>query len=374
MNAVHLAEQATLGSLLLPGQDLVAVAASLRADDFAHPWHREVFATIRELHAAHEPHDAERVGRALTERLGHRRADLPRILDLLQAAPPHPELKQYAAMVLEESLRRTLATQGILLEAGALASARAQGSGPAHRAASLVGMALDDVERRWHRAGEGSYAAAALRQPPGAVRLLDRGLGADRLMRAHPPLDPGLVRQDEAALVAALVARPSSLPRVSAWLRPESLTHPQWRAVYTAALHLADSGRPVDVVTVSWEVRRTSRRMGDGPDLRELRRAVEDAAAMDPDFLGRCVAADHLRLTADRAATALRTTAANPGLDLVDVIETGRLVTAAVRDAADAVGSVDGESRAVARPTSGRDRSPRRSAAPALSVVDPVAG
>jgi replicative DNA helicase len=358
---------------MLPNQRLAGIAASLRAEDFAHPWHQEVFATIRELHAAHEPYDAERVGRALLQRVGHRRADLPRILDLLQAAPIHPRPQRYAAMVLEGSIRRALAMQAILLEAGALASAQTQRPGAVHRTAVLVTGILDDAEQRWLGAGTNHGPDAASRESSPLARKLDGALGADRLLRAYPPLDHEQVRLDEAHLVAALVVRPSHLARVSAWLRPEAVTDPAWRTVYTAALHLADSGQPIDVVTVTWEIQRTSQRLGAGPDMRELRLALDAASASDPGFLSRSVASDHLRLTADRAAAALRTAATNPGLDLVDVVETGRIVTAAVLDAAAALAPVDGEARqGILGP--GRERAPLSSAKPSRSLVGPVTG
>lgn len=373
MNAVNLAEQATLGSLMLPGQQLTAAVAWLRAEDFAHPWHREVFTVIRELHAAHQPHDGKQVGMVLLDRLGSRKADLPHLVDLLQTVPIRPHPQRYAAMVLEQSSRRTVAMQAVLIEAGALASAQAHQPGPTRRSASVVLATLDDVEHRWRGAVEGVRTPPTAAQRPQPLRLLDRSLGADRLLQSHPPLDRAQVRADEAALVAALVARPTSIPRISTWLRAESLTDPRWRAVYSAACHLAESGQPVDVVTVAWELRRASRRMGHGPDLAELRHAVDDAAGTDHAFLGRRVAADHLRICADRGAGALRASAANPGLDLVDVIGTGRIVAAAVRDAAEALASTDVRSVVTAPVASTRVRAPWTRPSPPLHIA-PVAG
>jgi len=371
VNAAHLAEQAVLGCLMLPNQQLTGVAASLRAEDFAHPWHQEVFTTIRELHASHQSHDARSVGPALLLRVGHRRADLPRILDLLQATPIPPRPQRYAAMVLEESIRRTLAMQAVLLEAGASAAAEVQSTGAVHRAALLVTGVLQDSELRWRGANTNPGLDATPAESSRLVRKFDSALGADRLLRAHPPLDPEQVRLDEAHLVAALVVRPSHLARVSAWLRPEAVTDPAWRTVYAAAVHMADSGLPIDVVTVTWEMRRTSQRLGAGPDTRELRMAVDAAAGSDPGFLSRRVASDHLRLTAGRAAAALRTAATNPGLDLVDVVETGRIVTAAVLDAAAPLESVDGYTRQ-GHPGPARDRAVLPSAQP-LGLVAGVA-
>ena len=55
MNALHLAEQAALGALMLDPALATQVAIWMRADDFQHPWHAEVYTVIRELTAARTP-------------------------------------------------------------------------------------------------------------------------------------------------------------------------------------------------------------------------------------------------------------------------------------------------------------------------------
>ena len=148
MNAVHLAEQATLGALMLERELAADVTTWLRAEDFDHPWHRSVYASIRELHAAHAPVDPQRVGLALADRLGPR-ADLPHLLDLLQAAPTRPVGHRYAAMVLEASLRRDTACQGVLLQAAALSAGLSQHSRPVTAVVAQVDASLDHAEHRW---------------------------------------------------------------------------------------------------------------------------------------------------------------------------------------------------------------------------------
>lgn len=374
MNAVHFAEQATLGSVLFEPAAADTVATLLRAEDFAHPWHRAVFTTIRERHIAGAPLGAEFVGPALVERLGYRKADLPRVLDLLQAAPIHPHAQRYAAMVLEASLRRQVACHGVLLEAAALSASLEMQRGPVARTAGLVDATLRDAEQRWFIAagGRADAEAAAPTVPP--TRFFNTALGADRLLRAHPPLDSADVSENEARLVAALVTHPADISTTAAWLRPEALTDPAWRPVYAALVQLAESGQPIDVVTVNWEVRRASARLGPGPGTRELREAVDLAAASDPRYLGRAVASDQLRTTAAHAADALRSCAGNPGIDLVDVLQTGHLVTAALCEKASVLPERPSDSAPQRHLAAVHDRTPTRDVESRRGVLGPVAG
>lgn len=335
MNAVHLAEQATLGALMIERGLAADVTAWLRAEDFDHPWHRSVYASIRELHAAHAPVDPQRVGLALADRLGLR-ADLPHLLDLLQAAPTRPVGHRYAAMVLEASLRRDTACQGVLLQAAALSAGLSQHRRPVTAVVAQVDASFDHAEHRWRSATSDPVPTRTDAATVG-LGIPVSALGADRLLQAHPALDPAAVRRGEEALIASLIARPDHIGEVARWLRPDALTHATWRPVYAAVIQLAELGEPVDVVTVAWEVHRASSRLGSGPGTRELRDAVESAVCADPAHLARAVAADHVRITADRAAHALRAAAGNPGVDLTDVLATGHLLTSALRESAQAL-------------------------------------
>jgi len=104
--------------------------------------------------------------------------------------------------------------------------------------------------------------------------------------------------------------------------------------VYTTLLNLSEAHQRVDVVTVAWEVTRTSRAHGLGPLPTVLRAAVDASSIRDPAHALGAVAADQLRATATRAADALRADAAHPGLDLCDLFGTTRLLTDTVRVAA----------------------------------------
>lgn len=374
MNAVHLAERATLGCLLLEPTLMDSVSSWLRAEDFNHPWHRSVFATIRELHVARAPLDPASVGQAVVRRLGHRKADLPRVVDLLQAAPIHPHGQRYASMVLEASLRREVACQGVLLQEAALSASLSQRSSPVTRITALVDATLTQAEGRWLTATGGRAEPGPRAGWESRNREHDTALGADRLLRAHPPLDLAEVCLHEERLVASLISHPSQIVATATWLRPDAVSHPEWRPVYTAIVQMAELGQPIDVVTVAWEVHRTSARLGPGPGTRTLREAADLSVTDDPRSLGRVVACDHLRVTADHAADALRTAASSPGLELVDVLHTGRLLAAAVRETAGAISASHTDGRAGRRLAAVRDPAMPRAAETSVGVLGPVAG
>ena len=335
MKAAQLAETATLGSLLVDPVALRQVTPWLRAGDFADPWHGQLYTVMRERLVAGEAIDAENVGLQLLERVGPHRADLPRIIGLLRTAPVRPQSQRYAAMVLESSLRREVAGQGVVLRASALSAALCQERRPVVTGTALVDDALTAGERRWQLAsGEAPSGAAPHLERAPALRHLDTALSADKLLSAHPDLDLQQAREHERRLVAALVCHPGAVSGIGRWLSPESLVDRPSRAVYVALLDLVDRGKPVDVVTVAWQVQHGSRQSGPGPDLAALVRDVDAATVDDPPFYSRPVAADLVRRTADSAARALTAAAANPGLDVPDLFETARLLTATVRTAA----------------------------------------
>jgi hypothetical protein len=372
MNAVHMAEQSTLGCLMLEPTLANSVSTWLRADDFSHPWHRSVFTTIRELNVARTPIDPTRIGQALFERFGSRRADLPSVVDLLQAVPIRPQGQRYASMVLEASLRREVSCQGVILQAAALSAALTQRSEPVTRITTLIDTTLAQAEERWLGATDGRPDVGQRKDVRLVSRDHDTELGADRLFRAHPPIDPAEVRQNEERLIASLVTHPNHIASTAAWLRPDAPSDPKWRPVYAALVQLDELAQPIDVVTVTWEVQRTSARLGAGPGTRELREAVELAETDDPTHCGRIVAGDQLRIAANHGADTLRAAAANPGIELVDVLQTGHLVASALRETAGALATPSTDART--HLTAVRDTTTSRVAAPSAGVLDPVAG
>jgi hypothetical protein len=339
MRATPLAEQATLGALLLEPAGLAGLGGWLRPNDFSDPWHAEVYRTIKCLAAAGEPVGAAEVGRDLLARLGPTRADLARVIGLLRAAPPRPDVPTYAVMVLEDSLRRETAAQGVLLRAGALSAVLDGTPRPAQTVAAVVDDTLHSAAERWATAT--GHSREPRRRISGVPRALgtpnagtEQALAADRLLRAHPDPMPSEVADHEAALIAALLARPEHLRLVIGWLRPAAMTNRSWRPLYESMVRLHDYRRPIDTVTVLWETQRTSRAGGRGPDPALVHSRADTAVTANPAHLAHQVAGDHLRLTAEAAARSLQSAATNPGLEIADVLGTGHLVTAALRSSA----------------------------------------
>lgn len=363
MNALHLAEQATLGALMLDGDLPAQVAGWLRSEDFADPWHAQVHKVIRELAAARTPTGPHDVGRAMIERLGHRVADAPRIVDLLQAAPVNSVGREYAALVVEASIRRQVARFGVLLQGAALTAVTTESAAVLDAVTAQIDAMAIAAERR-HALATGApmlRSVDALSAPGPAVLPLQ--LAADRALAAHPTPNPHEILGHEATLVAALVTRPQQIQEVAAWLRADKLTNDPWRPVYQALVHLHDTCRRVDEITVAWELHRLSAVNGPGPTVDELRQTVADAGSVDVHFAARMVAGDQLRLAADQAAQALRADAAIPGLDVRDLLETTGLLTAALRSTA-------AQLDPVARPALQADLA---SSLPTLRLVPPEA-
>jgi len=331
--AVRLAEQATLGALLLTPDAIVAVSGWLRAEDFADPWHHMLYTTIRELDAAHQRPTPDVVAQAMIDRHGHRIADAPRILELLAAVPTRPRPAEYAVVVLEASLRRQVACHGVLLQAAALAAALDRSPQVVETVTERIDAVVEMAQTRWAIAGRATTGTAvpAPVAPPSPVGLLPSLVGADRLLSRHPLPDPDAVADREADLTACLVTHPDYLTAVTGWLRPDALTCDTWRPVYAALVDLHDTGAPIDPVTVAWRIARTA---GPGPDPRDLTALVEHATILDPAHAATAVAADQLRLAAHRTAAALRADAGNLGLDLRDLLDTTLLHTQALRRAA----------------------------------------
>ncbi|WP_298458267.1 DnaB-like helicase N-terminal domain-containing protein [uncultured Cellulomonas sp.] len=330
-DAVRLAEQATLGSLLYRPQATADVGTWLRPGDFADLWHAHVYRVIHEHHLAGKPLTAQDLGAQMVGDLGPRRADIVRIHDLLAAAPTSPEPAVYARMVLDAGLRREVAGLGVLMRAGALQSALSGGPAPVVNCSGLVDAGLDSCATRWARAtGE----PAGYPEPPARLRAAlssrDLRLSADKYLRLHPRRDQVAEHAHEAALVGALIAHPAAIGSVAAWLPPGYVVTPIWRTVYAATVELSELGQPVDLVTVTAATRRLGHHLP-CPSLPNLREAVDSGRLIHPRRAAGDVAADQVQRIADNGAGQLLAGADNPGLRIGDLVDTGHIVTGALR-------------------------------------------
>lgn len=333
--ATHLAEQAVLGSLILDPQPLTYVRRWLRPGDFADPRHGTVFSLLCERDAAAEPIDPMTVAGSLAGRLPGASPGVV-VHDLLQAVPAAPNPRTYGRIVVEAGLRREVAGVGVLLRAGALQSALSRESVPMSSTCALVDAALQSVACRWAAA---TGARESVQEPTPiqlrpALRNPGLRLGADKLLQNHPDRDAAVERAHEALLVGTLIAHPREVTAVGAHLPPQRISSPSWRTAYGAMLELAELRQPVDVVTMAAATARLCHHGQPAPTLTELQEAVDAGRHAPVREVERTVWIDQLRRIADHGAEQLMAGAANPGLRVEDLVDTGHLITAALRDGA----------------------------------------
>jgi replicative DNA helicase len=333
-DARRLAEQATVGGLLLQPAAVGVVEQWLRRSDFTQAWLGDLYLLLRERHHAGEAGDPLSVGRALIAgRSPSTQMIVPRLVDLLQAAPVPPEPLAYARVVLASGIRREVEGLGVVLRAGAMAAARQLDAGPMRQTAAEVDGLLREARERWDRA-HGRTGAMA---PPveDSRRGLDLRLGADRFLQAQPSVADAEVAERERRLVGALVVRPAAAAAIGQSLHPEWLTERTLAAAYAAILDLTATQQPVDAVTVCCRARELSAAFGVAPSAREVVAAAEESLTTDPFRAAAAVSADVTVRTAQSAAASLSAAAQRPGLGVPDLLDTAHvLVTATVSAAA----------------------------------------
>lgn len=346
-----MAERALLGSLLLDPERLRGFRPWLRQSDFTDPRHGQVYAVLCERLIAGDPINPMTTAGALAGRVPGASPGVV-VHDCLAAVPAIASPENYARIVVEAGLRREVAGLGVLLRAGALQSSLSRESVPMTSTCALVDAALVSVGRRWDAATGAPRAlqSTAPIQFNAALRNPNLRVGADKLLQAHPDRDVAAEHRHEALLVGSLITHPKEVPTVGSQLPPQRVSSPPWRTVYGATLELAELGQPVDLVTVAHATTRLSHHGQPTPSLRELLEVTDAARHTAPRAAEQVVWVDQLRRIADNGAEQLLKGAANPGLNVADLIDTGRLITTALRDGAGMLPEhVRGDGRLVAR-------------------------
>lgn len=334
----RLAEQATLGALLLHPNALAEIQRWLRASDFADTWHAQVFTALLERRVARQSIDPHHLADALVERLGVRRANLPRLADLLHVTPPNPDAVTYARMVADGGLRREIAGTSVLLRAAAVQCAADRMSRPITATCAIVEAALDCADARWAKATGQPHDEVVV---PLALRAslptTEARSGADKYLSAHPGRDAASERRNVTALIGALIAQPDRAPAVAEWLPPTRITDPGWRLVYGTLLDQVELGQHVDVVTIAWATRVHAHHEQPVPGLHDLRAAVDEGWSRQLGPAIQAVAGDQVRHLADAGAAQLFAGANNPGVLVSDLVDTGHLLTGALTRTATAM-------------------------------------
>ena len=248
-------EAATLGSLLWDPGPITGVRGWLGGSDFINPWHAEVYRTLRTHIGPPAPGFPIGVGLALRDRLGSRRADLPRFAALAGDAPHRPDPVAYARLVLEASLRRQIATYGLVLRAGALATAAQRDPQPLHDALKHVHAWTQKARAQWRAAQDGGRVW--FNADTAATARLDILLGADRFLATHPTPTAAAVVESERLLVGALLTGPNRIPAVTA-IRADTLLDPLANAALAAIRTLTQTGQHIDAITIAAHLWRTT--------------------------------------------------------------------------------------------------------------------
>ncbi len=340
-DVVRLAEQSTLGALMLRPDTLTSVRGWLRPDDFADLWHAQLYTALLERQHVGGL-DPNSMAAVLVDRLGMRAADLPRFARLLGVTPPHPDPLAYARMVLDGGLRREAAGLGVLLRAAALNAAVDRTAAPLTTTCSIVDAGLETVAARWASAtGQPHDDVVVPLHLRAAVRNtgLEARTAADRYLAAHPPRDPDAELAHVVLLVGTLVAHPDLVPAVADWLPATRLEHPGWRTIYGTTIELTELGHRVDVATVAWAAHQHAHHGPHLPTLGDLQSAVDAGRFAYPAEVIGAVAADQVRHLADIGAAHLRAAAANPAVLVGDLVDAGHTITTALRSTAAALPS-----------------------------------
>jgi hypothetical protein len=289
------AEQALLGSVLADPGGQGWLLDLVDANDMTRPYHGQVLGAMNRVRGRGASPDPVAVHEELRED-----PDLPRLIshdgvllaDLMEASPSSDHGPAYAAMVITTGIRRRVG----------LAASRMRQATESKDASFALRMTrqargeLDRCRARWEALPEPMRRELppfqARRRPAditgrlAGVRNELRGLRNDLSTGATEQLTGRLTwiarqvadvaeasasqreRQagdrladpeaEEAGLRALrdLAAAPSEVAAVRGWLRPEHFARASHGELYAVMVAMADAGKPVDPVTVTWEAAR----------------------------------------------------------------------------------------------------------------------
>jgi hypothetical protein len=239
------AEQAALGAMIAERQMAVRLSY-LQPADFTDPRHRWMLRTVRQLSAAPQSTPSGNWGELIAQAAG--RWATRKYLDDLGAACPDPAHgPAYGAMLVQATIYRQARDHADQMDAQA-AQLRAEGSRlieagePGPTQAASLGALLAEVAK----AIRGHTAVLASVGPDVGPR---RGTGL-------APAGPTSVRADqrEELVLSAILREHPQAGQILSYLPAAAFTSPARQEVFRAARRLNQSGRPVDELTVSWEL------------------------------------------------------------------------------------------------------------------------
>ena len=351
-----LASAAVLGAVLWDPRRLREVMDWLEPDDFLHPVHRAIYATVTGLVAAGEPVNLMRLPAALASGRFHEvhvdpsepgplgAAALHTLLAFTPATPPRggrydeqprSEHVRYAQLVLEASVRRQVHAAGVRIAQHAREAIDVVDDSPTPpvyatvaAAVEKLGPVLDTIERHLqHLADRLDHPQATGAGPPGATaaqRDADTTIGTGRVPAELPV--PAELHHAELAVLGGCLVAPGLRRTALSILVPADFTTPRVAATWTALTALAARGDPIDFVLLAAAVARHATTTGGVPGLApaELFRLAERG---DPGIGARAVqtvARAALRRAMAAAQHQLAAAAADPTLAAEQVIRDAR--------------------------------------------------
>ncbi|WP_435124631.1 DnaB-like helicase N-terminal domain-containing protein [Actinacidiphila sp. bgisy144] len=230
-SALHYAEQALVGALLLQPDQLLSVPGLL-PEHFANSLHSAVFAAMRRLTPpAPDVHRARPIWPQAVQAAAATRApglDATYLNTLMAVCPQPDHAAAYAQMVRAEHLRRSLREHAMRLTQLCDDPTLPDPAMIVANQANALAVFLERAAPMWpHISGPMPKQAAP---------------------DADPPTPDAL--DDERLLLATAIAYPDTLV---AWLHPEDLVLPLHQVIYRCVTAMAHRGDPIDPITVLWQ-------------------------------------------------------------------------------------------------------------------------
>jgi DnaB-like helicase N terminal domain len=264
------AERAALGAMI-SDPHLAPRLGILEPRDFTDPRHRAVFQAIRMLAGTEQPGQAR--WRDLIAATAGKPITTAYLDGLAASCPRPPHGHAYAAMLIQATLSRLAreraneidADAGLLgYEASRLAEAGAPGAG---QAASLS-RHLAEVAKaiRGHTAMLAPDAPYHAVQPAPTASLAGPASLHEQLTQAAWPLagppqgdprspaPPAPAAQSEELVLSAILQGHPQAAQVLTFLPAAAFTSPAAQQVFRAARRLCHASRPVDELTVTWDL------------------------------------------------------------------------------------------------------------------------
>ena len=241
------AEQAALGAMIADHL-LFSRLAYLEPEDFTDPRYRLVFRAIRQLSASmpfgrgsQRDLIAKTAGRWVSRRY----------LDELAAACPDPAHgPAYGAMLVQAAVYRRARGHADQMDAQA-AAIRADGSRLGRAGASEAARAAADAGALLAETARAIRRHTSPLAPPPPDQGPRHGLTPAEPTGQRPVTS---AEQREELVLSAVLREHSEAWQILSYLHTAAFTSPDRQEIFRAARRLSNSGRPVDELTVSWEL------------------------------------------------------------------------------------------------------------------------